>query len=354
MTTSIQVPADRAETDWIGLWYKIARDDRGVNDLFTLTKANLVTGSVVRRLHISHEFRDGIGALTEILRGEGFKIPEVPHGREHKVPNFWGRLKILRRFFQISQPRKVVWSGLGDSSKKQNLEEIAWSAFNQRDTRLLELFAKERKVSLNSVLLATFNNVLAPRLVKEPQPLMWLFPVNLRGAVKRRQEVSNHSSATGVEFFAGIAYTDAHARIKEQLKNRIYWGTWWMLHIGKFIGYQGMRWLSARRAQNNTWMGTFSSLGVWPPQGSVTASSANNPQEVWFPSPPGTVNFPVSIATITWNGQLVLSLKIHPSVCAEFAMVKDLLTETRRQLLALIPIREVPLTPPEPIGSAEL
>lgn len=320
----------RRERDWVGLWYKIAREDRGVNDLFTFLKIDLVDGRVLEHVDISHERMDGLGALTWMLRREGNRIDRVPEGRVSPPPGFWGKLRLLLNFRKVARDMSVDWVG-GDATKSASLREIAHIVLTREETRAIEARAKTERLSMNAVLMATLSNVLAPSLVRGDRPFLWLFPVNMRGPVRRENELANASSAVGIEAHKAVTPREVHAHIKEQLSNNIHWATWWTVNIGRVIGERGMRWLSSRRASNNFWMGTFSNLGAWPPPG--LELPASNPRHAWVASPPGTVNFPIGCACVTWNGQLALTLKIHPSVCADFGRVRGYLDEVRRKLV---------------------
>jgi hypothetical protein len=336
----------RKDRDWVGLWYAIAREERGVNDIMVFLRTDFRTGQV-RRFEMSHEKMDGLGALVHWLSEEGHVISKVPEGRVQRPKNLWERFRILRAFLRASKNRTMQWlRWVPEAAATPN--EIVLTALSREETEALNDFAREKKCSVNALLMSELSRVLGGALVKPGQTFPWLFPVNMRGAVALANPFANQSSAVGVECSSVSSMAEIHDNMRDQLKAGVYWGTWWTLQLGRIVGVRGMRWLSNMRAEKNHWMGTFSNLGVWPPQNMNPNDSYGDSEVAWIPSPPGTLNFPIGFACIQWFGRLTYTLKIHPAVCAGgFERVKELESEFTRSLKAKIATRRSSLKLPE-------
>jgi hypothetical protein len=313
--------------NWVGLWYKIGRE-LGTNDTMTFMKVNARTREVQWTFQ-SHEHSDGLGWLVTILRGEGAEIAEVPQGRNRALRlRDW--LRLVPRFLKDLKPQTAPWKQRHLSPRAADKFEIAWEAFTVEETESFKQRAARKGLSINSILLATFDRVIRERYVAGDGPSPWLFPVNMRGIVAGYTETQHQSSAVGVKCWRGITPEEVHENIRGPLRDHIHVATWHTLHIGKLVGERGMRWLAKRRADKNHWMGTFSNMGELPAPGWKIPQLG--PDEFWIASPPGTPSFPVGICCLTWNGRLAMSLKIHPSLCERFEEVQAILAEVKRHV----------------------
>ncbi|MBS1985036.1 MAG: hypothetical protein JST16_12775 [Bdellovibrionales bacterium] len=323
----------REPRDWVGLWYAIARE-RGVSDLVRFMRIDAVRGCVVETVDLSHEKMDGVGALTSLLRQSGCRVERATAGRTPPAPRGWALLKLIWNFSKAVRNMSVNWKHY-DATAVADPLDIAWTTLSHRETEIVQARAKAAGASLNAYLLSQLSNVVSKDLVAGAEPFLWLFPVNMRGPVKCHDETANYSSAVGIACHKQMTALEVQANIREQLSKNIHWATWWMLNIGKIVGERGMRWLSKHRADNNFWMGTFSNLGVWPPEG--VHLNRFNADELWIPCPPGTLNFPIGCCVVVWNGRLALTLKMHAALGVNFAQVQAYLQELRRNLLGAAP-----------------
>jgi len=323
------MPRQKGFRDWVGLWYEIARE-KGVNDICTFAKVNTKT-EAVEWFDYSHSLADGVGAFSYLLRKEGYSIPALPGAKAMKVPSLFQKLKLLAYFFRkIFQKQHIEWALKGDAHVKPEKHDFPWLIFTREETTHLKSQAKDCKISLNSLLLSCLNRVIAERLVKGNDPYLWLFPVNMRGPVKLAVDTANHSSAVALELSRRSSAQDVYNQIRYQLKTNSHWGIWWLLNIGKLIGVRGMRSISRRRNEKSFHLGTFSNMGEWPIPGSAPRDL--NPDEAWVVAPPGTENFPVSCGCISWNGRLSVTLKVHPSICADRNSAAELLKKFKAEL----------------------
>jgi hypothetical protein len=81
------------------------------------------------------------------------------------------------------------------------------------------------------------------------------------------------------------------------------------------------------------YMGNCSNLGVWP------LPHENNPPKpndgrLLAGAAPGTANYPVSSSMIEWYGEIALTLKLHPYICPNQSLVRELADAWLEEVLA--------------------
>lgn len=302
------------QKDWVAQWYVLAKE-RGVNDIFSFGRVDLET-SEIQWFDLSHSVADGIGAMAIWFENQGHYWDNLPEStRVQKIP-FWKKPGVLFKSLPYFKSQKPKWKFHDLSKKPASQHDFGWIVFSDEETRRFEQYVRDQKVSENALLLETLNAILLPDLLAdETLNGRWLFPVNMRGAIRKPNFRSNHSSAIPIQVNAFTTAMDIHSQIKLHLSGGIHWAIWWSLHIGKIVGTNGMRFLSKKSERNNFWLGTFSNMGAWPPP--ELSKLYTKASEVWIVVPPGTPNYPISIGCMRWNGKLSVSLKIHPSICPE-------------------------------------
>jgi len=337
------------DTDWIGKWYEIAAE-RGVNITASLGKVNLENNQV-DWYDFSHAQMDGIGALVKRLRELGFVIEQTPQSRELLAPTLLKRPFIFLKGIANLKKRTIAWQeqvngGSGElqgrlqgelqgelqGGLQEDPHNFPWTTFSRAETQQLKDLAKAQSVSLNSLILGVFNRILLTELVVGEQVGGWLFPVNMRGPIKKSNEHANHSSAVAIDLNVHSNAREIHQKIKTELVNKSHWSNWWAYHIAKYVSTNKMRKLSLNSAETSFWFGTFSNMGEWPMPGTDKRSAVDTSNEAWLCVPPGTKNYPLSIGLITWYGKLSITLKVHQSICADRTRVEKFLKKFRQDI----------------------
>jgi hypothetical protein len=309
------------EPDWVGLWFEMIRE-RGGNDLFTIARHNVRTGETTYSDH-SHIAVDGIGGLIAAVERDGYRFDPPTLGGA--APGWTVLLRTLGRFLRELRAPVLPWRLTG-SDRRPAPHDFSFNVYSEAETRSLSVFARAHHYSLATYLLSRVHAVLGPRYLREDVPARWLFPVSLRGPVRRADPRSNHSS--GIPLVCRFVTTPEklRAQMRQGLKDNLHWWMWRALHIGRLIGVRGMRWLSAREQHRHAWMGTFTFMGEWPRRGGAPLSA---PDEVLVGIPPGSPGYPIGVGSVVWNGRLCIALKLHPMIEADPAGAAARLVELR-------------------------
>lgn len=318
----------RADFDWVSLWYIAARE-RGINDICTVARHNTQTGEFERHL-FSHAQMDGVGALGHLLRDRGYSLTQLPQTKFIVPPPLSKRPLILWRALRAAGPQQVAWIDR-NPSREGDPNALDFITFTHVETEHLSALCRRCGISKNAFLLEAVNRTIVPEVVNGTCFGKWVFPVNLRGAVNKSRDTSNHSTAIALSVDRFTTAEDLDRQIRNGLKSGAHWATWWILNIGRIIGLRGVRYLSIASEKNSHWLGTFSNMGEWNLNGPEGESNAHH--DVWMAAPPGTKNYPISVACLTWNGRLTITLKIHSSIHPDPSAAKNFLARLKVNLL---------------------
>lgn len=111
----------------------------------------------------------------------------------------------------------------------------------------------------------------------------------------------------------------------------VHWGNWYLGHIGKIVGIKGMRKLFSGGKKTMHNFGTFTNLGIW--QLPNIDPKDMNTDEAYICAAPGSSKYPISVGVITWNGNLSISFKIHPSVCSDREFPRAFIESFKKNIL---------------------
>lgn len=315
------------EVDWSGQKYLLLKD-RGhdVNIYFnriSKDKNNAITNTWYSRCH---SISDGVGAFSDLqstLSGERW---QQPHNQKIPRPNLLKQLWQLLKYLWSHRPIEYRWRFNKQQNTSLNQDYVATINFSQKSTEELLAWAKLNKISLNSLLLWSLDKSTRSLLLVDNNVRAWLIPVNMRGGLtlvnpsfnytaSLNLRLQNKGSSKGIE---ELTVRDFDNKIKNLYSQGQQWGSWLYSNFSKYIP---LTW-SNRFIKNykSCWLGVFSNLGTW-----------SNPQETpldesvqWGVVSPATPFNPVASVALTWNNQLTLSLRIHPSKLKEENIAQEL------------------------------
>jgi hypothetical protein len=318
-------------TDWAGLWFDILEKDAG--EFVGMRAGRLVPGSKEQAWRFdSHACHDGLGWFATLLRkhapGADISIPQLKEtGRPSRLAQARAFLRLMARKPQTAG----MWStfdanwrapsaGLSHASRA-----VAAHALTVGQTNRLSEHARELRVSLNSLLLATLGQVSEPLL--QGGPAFWMVPVNMRGPVNLEDETANHSSYLQIKTGGDVSAQHLHDQVKVALGRLEHWGGWLFANVGRVVGYAGMKWLYQReiaRTNGRPWVGAFSNLGSW-----------NNCGQ-WFVCPPVAKTCPLGVGVVICEGCLSLTIDAHPSITRDASWTRTLVDNWVAELARLI------------------
>jgi len=313
------------QKDWVGLWYTLAKEEAGINDLISFYQVHLLTMSIVKQVDLSHSQTDGLGGLLRVLEQNGVPVLKSPQSKTKPISNIFKKLSVLYKARNISKYHQVPWKEFNPQHRAANSEyDLAFKVLNEKNSTMIEACAKTHGGSVNSWLLYHLNKIITEQYFAKPSQGTWLFPVNMRGGLGTRPSSMNNSSAISIEIDPEDQHFDVHGQIKNRLKSNVHWVVWWSLQMGQVTGINYMKKVSKRRRENNFCLGTFSNMGEFQSEKS---------DFIWTFSPPGTPNFPFGMSLLKWNGQWVLTLKKHPAVGLSLVKSDEILTELLNRIL---------------------
>ncbi|NBW83501.1 hypothetical protein EBR21_17275, partial [bacterium] len=218
------------------------------------------------RTHIEafeHEFHDGLGALLqESAKWQGPRL-QLPLFQLKTAASAGQILAGLQGLKEDMTPSQTHWKSL-DASAPYTPEHLAWRVFSKQTTLHLLNAAKQMHISLNTLLLATTNKVVAENLLAEDQrDCRWLIPVNMRRNEEDRQLSSNCTSSIGLRFDREASPILIDKKYRSALNKWRAIATHALAHASCQLGEERLLKLAQLRGQKNSWIGSFSNLGVW-------------------------------------------------------------------------------------------
>ncbi len=303
--------------DWVGAWFPIM-EEMGEDTKIPFGRFDATLGTVEWH-RLPHQKYDGAGGLAKLLTERGWKLGPIPT-REEKPLGFLLKVLAFFKYLNLTRPRTTPWKKY-DSQARGPTAGIAWKVLSKVQTQVLERIARKHSCSLNSYLLWSLDRHTRVLFSDATAKAMWWIPVNMRGLIKRPDPWANHSSYCGISLFPKDTPTVAHEKVRQSFVNGSHWGAWWGVNIGRVIGVEGMRKImKGYEIKQNRWTGTVTNMGAWPPEGS-RAGAADNGQP-WLVSALVSTSHPIGVGLLTWNGQLTITLQMHPTLTRDFQETK--------------------------------
>jgi hypothetical protein len=321
---------NRHPQDHVGIWFE-QRRKLGIND--TICWARYTPKWGLLKMHkFQHGNGDGMSVILHMLNEAGHGDTLIPTSRESCVPS----KKELKRIQKNNKPypKNIKWR-YWNPDIRQTKSTFNTLFFSKEETKLIEDNAMSLNVPLTTLALWSLNKAVSRHLLEPEQAYTWFYPVNLRGAVDYGTKYANYSSGFYLPVTGNIDIQTLHQQIRHKLKSGEHWLSWQQAKISKYLPRFVIRYLYQYLSKKQFYAGSFSAMGTWSkeaiPTSDMTSKMASDialetsltsttkvqedlSQERWFGCPPGTKNYPISNCVINWNGQLSLTLKLHPSI----------------------------------------
>jgi len=296
-----------SQKDYAGLWYE-ARKELGIPDHFQVGWHNAETSSTERVTDFYHSKNDGIGALAEFLRPQGYpcKLPPT----EPKKPDKWR----ATRDYQLDEP-----------------PAFSYALFNEEQTQAIKKIAQQQKVSLAAYLLETLNRTIAKTLLDGPQEYCWFFPVNMRGAASIPKDTANGASAVELYIHTDSNSNAINTQIKHCFRSKEQWRMWKQSKFIRYFGKPVAKILLKQLSKKNYCAGSFSFVGEWPLNDKINPKT--DPNKTCFIRAISTANYPLAIMPLIWDGKLKLNITMHASLSINESTVNELADHWQAALL---------------------
>lgn len=307
---------DRRVPDPVGMWY-VARAQRGQDDRmwFALYRE----GNRIPRWHTcSHRYSDGIGAISLLLREQQLPGLPLPRGRDAAPPDW--RTLLGRRDTAPQRNIDLQWKRLDVSRRASPGHAPVSELLDAAVTAAIEEAAAAAGVTSTVWLLWTADRALRASLAQPQSVTGWVFPVNLRGAVRSVDEFANHCSGLVITLDQGGDAEDCKLQIRERFERHEHWRQWLLLTLGRWVGQRGVN-LLYRLAEPapGRFAGSYSNLGEWNVPGLDGLAACA----------PGSAAYPVAVGTVLCNGRRTLSCRLHPVIGGDAGRALEFLTVWR-------------------------
>ena len=326
----------RSETpeieDWIDEYFNIQRELGNNIKIQIGHKETSEPNEEIKWAEFSHARFDGVGAFAHQLRKCGWPIQSLPRSKEHKPPSRLSLLipTILYGIAGLRKREPVNWKVYNQNPKMKSFE-VSTGFLDEEKTQKILQSAKNKKTSVNTYLLKTLDDTIRENLENDQKENLWVIPVNLRGAIKRQSDESNHVSFLPVSIRTGETFHRLQQSIQEKLKLQLHWVAWKYINDkGKSKGRHAIKKMVQNNLNKRTGLiGIFSNLGAWPDEKNAdvlnefTRKKKNNGS--WYVARAATASYPVIVCVLTWFGQLSITLQIHPTISNDTEMGKIIL-----------------------------
>lgn len=324
--------------DWIGLWYELLKE-RGENDQIAFVRAQISsTGREenIQKRQFSHSDMDGTSSIPYYFREFG-QSQEKPRKMDYiKSFSFWETFWLTIRNMKISPKNNSLWSNFDPEKKILDIFEYARLSLSKEATLKFEEYCLKTKTSQNAILIKVVSDKIIKLTNNQDQDQTWLFPVNLRGMVQKKNDDANHSSFIPIHYSVNTTIKDIQSQMRQELKSFKYLGYWWVHHISMLAPKSYLRKLSLKASNEKLWLGSFSNLGKWNSTKNYKPLSVNENPDGWFFATPGSKNFPVSMVIMTFDDQMNLSMRVHPAVSmAPLKEAQEILEKVKSEIIQM-------------------
>jgi len=306
----LRAPAE--SNDPIRPWFHALEE---LDEFIGIRFGHLAPGATeIEWMFLPHTDFDGIGGFAHLLRERGGHVddlPKIPH------PAALSWLSFLRALPGMLGPRRrISWKALKQGPELDRTNQpppaVAVHVFSEEDTAKIRWAARNADVSVNSLLLRHLDRAVRPYLEDPSSSTPWMVPVNLRGRVTQPTDVENHSSYIAINIKASDGAKAVHRRIYNELEKGRHCANWKSYAAGRFCSSGMKRALIRRDRAISQWnIGGLSNLGIWDWDKSITDPRCKGQ---WFFSPPVLRFQHIGAGCVTFQGQLTLTLQIHPDL----------------------------------------
>ncbi|MCP4131235.1 MAG: hypothetical protein GY754_09665 [bacterium] len=309
---------NKAKKDYSGYKYIVAEEYGECID--NIIGKFSKTAKTVEWFLRSHIKSDGVGAWTDFFRMEDIRFPKQPEMKSFKRPNLLRRLRLMFRHIRNMRYREYPWKQM-DTTKKGAGAGVSYALFSREESTRLLNFCREQKTTMTSLLLCSLDRVTMDKCLSAAAGKTWLIPLNMRGGVTSGDESGNFTASMGLRLPEEPSMMEIHEKIQKLYKDGVHWGAWIYSNVAKYIGLRGLRFFA--RYYKSGFIGVYSNIGNWDPDVSHIPDADNIR---YLAAGPVTSICPVTAGSMSWRGELVITLQLHPSLTDQLTDTIDFLT----------------------------
>ena len=322
--------------DWVDVYFSIQKE-LGLDIGFRFGHCTRDQPTTWQAL--SHDQFDGVGGFAHILRKDGWPVKTLPKSRESGPPSRLSMvLPMIRYVIGKRKVTEVKWKEEHEENKIGTIDAFS-KGLTLGETKRVLTKAKASGVTVNTLLLESINKIVNSHLQQQEKANIWVVPVNIRGAINRANDTSNHVSFFPVSIEHGQSLSEIQTESKKNLDKKSQWVTWHFLNLtGKKKGRDGIFEMVKSTIDEHLGVtGVFSNLGSWPHSddlGSMSEYSKKiSDDKTWFFGPNITAAVPVGAGALTWFGKLGLTVQVHPYITKDQSIAQEILDEWHSDLL---------------------
>ena len=300
-------------TDPISPWFVICEE---TGEFIGIRFGRLAHGATEPEwMFLRHMDFDGVGGFGELLRRGGADLPKLPHIKHPASPSWLSFFRALPKF--LKPRRRIKWGELergevATSSSSLPPRAVGWHRFDEASTTQIRRVCRKNGVTVNSFLLKHLTKAIRPSLADESSVVPWMIPINLRGKVFRDRDTANFTSYVGVNVCSYETVYDIHRKIYGALGRGEHWANWYAYDVGRLAAKGLKKYLLRNDLAMSQWnLGSFSNLGDWDPEKTITQPDCEG---TWLFAPPVLRCQMIGAGCVTFQNSLSLTIQAHPEL----------------------------------------
>jgi hypothetical protein len=266
-------------------------------------------------IFVRHTDFDGIGGFAEILRRRGADIPKLAQIKHPALPSWFCLLRAVPKLLKPRQ--RINWGDIErgpiiSSSTTQPPLAVAWHIFDEHSTTQIRRLCRKNGFTVNSFLVKHLTKAIRPFLQDQAAVVPWMIPINLRGKVVRARDTANFTTYVGIKVRSYETVSDIHRSIYAALGRGEHWANWYAYEPGRLASRSVKKYLLNHDLAMSQWnLGSFSNLGDWDPEKSVSQSECEGG---WLFAPPVLRCQMLGAGCVTFQNRLSLTIQAHPDL----------------------------------------
>lgn len=299
-------------TEWNNLKYRLM-EEIGENMDIIVFRHHHTDGTLETHIR-NHAIMDGTGAFCDVLeKSENITFTEQPMRQAARTPNAFFKLILGLRFWWRTRKPQISWKPGIDFKVTGRSETYCFYTFPPPDTQAIKAFCQTPGLSLTTLALKSLDTAAAKQFLDGPCTRPWVIPANMRGAVTSQYQLGNYSTSILLHTDDEDTPESIYSQMRSFLQKGLLWGSWVFTNLPRFMSEKTYR--KMVHGMGNAAFGSISNMGEGPTEFMVFPNQDTPVNSyIWSGCPPSSKVVPMNATVFIWADQLVLTLKLHPSL----------------------------------------